>query len=246
MKTNQQFKNEALDALRGNWGKAVLATVVYILIACLASGPATYGSSQMSAYVQENVGSGASLYDMAALMQDPAYQLLSKRSQGTSALTTLFSILVLFPFTVGFANAMRRLLVDGENGILGNAFSIGFTNNYWRKVWTMLWMQILILLWSLLLIIPGIIKSFSYAMTPYILEDNPELGAVDAIHRSRMMMRGHKFDLFWLYLSFIGWFLLSILTLGIGFLWLVPYMETAQAAFYEEVKADYALNGGLD
>ena len=83
-------------------------------------------------------------------------------------------------------------------------------------------------------------------MTPYILEDNPELGAVDAIHRSRMMMRGHKFDLFWLYLSFIGWFLLSLLTLGIGFLWLVPYMETAQAAFYEEVKADYALNGGLD
>ena len=246
MKTNQQFKNEALDALRGNWGKAILATVVYILIACLATGPATFGSTQLSTYVQENVGKGASLYDMAALMQDPAYQLLSKRSQGTSALTTLISILVLLPLTVGFANAMRRLLVDGENNLLGNAFVIGFTNNYWRKVWAMLWMEILIFLWALLLLIPGIIKSFSYAMTPYILEDNPELSAVEAIHRSRMMMRGHKFDLFWLYLSFIGWLLLSFLTLGIGLLWLVPYMETAQAAFYEEVKADYALNGGLD
>ena len=59
------------------------------------------------------------------------------------------------------------------------------------------------------------------------------------------MMKGHKFDLFWLYLSFIGWILLSILTLGIGLLWLAPYMQTAMAAFYEDVKADYERNGGL-
>ena len=59
------------------------------------------------------------------------------------------------------------------------------------------------------------------------------------------MMKGHKFDLFYLYLSFIGWFLLSFLTLGIGFFWLIPYMYTAQAAFYEDVKADYERNGGL-
>ena len=110
----------------------------------------------------------------------------------------------------------------------------------------MLLMTIMVFLWSLLLIIPGIIKWFSYAMTPFILEENPELSASEAIHRSRMMMRGHKFDLFYLYLSFIGWFILCILTAGIGFLWLGPYVDTALAAFYEEVKADYALNGGLD
>lgn len=97
----------------------------------------------------------------------------------------------------------------------------------------------------LLFIIPGIVKSFSYAMTPYILEENPELSANEAIDRSRAMMKGHKFDLFWLYLSFIGWILLSILTLGIGLLWLAPYMQTATAAFYEDVKADYERNGGL-
>ncbi len=83
-------------------------------------------------------------------------------------------------------------------------------------------------------------------MTPYILDENPELGASEAIHRSRMMMKNHKFDLFWLYLSFIGWFLLCCITCGIGFLWLTPYFNTAKASFYEEVKADYALNGGLD
>lgn len=82
-------------------------------------------------------------------------------------------------------------------------------------------------------------------MTPFILEENPELTAGEAIDRSRFMMRGHKFDLFWLQLSFIGWFFLSVLTAGIGLLWLEPYYRTSLAAFYEEVKADYALHGGL-
>lgn len=245
MKNNQEFKSEALAALRGNWGKAVLATLVYVLLICLISAPASYQSVKMQSYLTENAGSHASLYDMASLMQDPAYQLLSKRMNGYSSLSGLVSILLVMPLSLGYANAMRRLLVGGENELVSNTFRIAFSN-YWHKVWGLLWMTILIFLWSLLLIIPGVIKSFSYAMTPFILEDNPELSGVEAIHRSRMMMKGHKFDLFWLWLSFIGWFLLSILTCGIGLLWLVPYMETAQAAFYEEVKADYALNGGLD
>ena len=110
----------------------------------------------------------------------------------------------------------------------------------------MLWMTILTVLWGFLFIIPGIIKSLSYAMTPFILEENPELTASEAIHRSRMMMHGHKFDLFWLYLGFIGWIILSLLTLGIGFIWLYPYFQASVAGFYEEVKAEYAMNGGLD
>ena len=110
----------------------------------------------------------------------------------------------------------------------------------------MVWMSVLMFLWTLLFIIPGIVKAFAYSMTPFILDENPELTPVEAIHRSRMMMKGHKFDLFWLYLSFIGWGILCLFTAGIGFLWLVPYVQTAEAAFYEEVKADYDVNGGLD
>ena len=106
-------------------------------------------------------------------------------------------------------------------------------------------MYLFTFLWTLLFIIPGIIKAFSYAMSPYILEENPELSANEAIDRSRAMMKGHKFDLFWLYLSFIGWGFLCIFTLGIGLLWLMPYMQTAEAAFYEDVKAEYELTGGL-
>ena len=243
MKSNQQFKNESLAALRGNWAKAVLLTIIYLAIASAAASTLTYQSIQLQSYMmQENV---TSVYQMASLMQDPMYQALAQRLNGTSSAVTLLEIFLLLPLSVGYANAMRKLLVYGDNNLVANAFGMAF-KNYLHKVWTMLWMSILICLWSLLLVIPGIIKSFSYAMTPFIVEEYPELSATEAIHRSRMMMRGHKFDLFWLLLSFIGWAFLCLLTAGIGFIWLIPYVETSVAGFYEEVKADYALNGGLD
>jgi uncharacterized membrane protein len=108
-------------------------------------------------------------------------------------------------------------------------------------VWAYLFRGILITLWSLLLVIPGIIKSLSYAMTMYIVKDHPELTVNEAIDLSKDMMYGHKYDLFYLYISFIGWYLLSILTLGIGTFWLMPYIQTAQASFYEDVKAEWEL-----
>ena len=77
-------------------------------------------------------------------------------------------------------------------------------------------------------------------MTYYVLEDNPELSGDKAIEESMRLMSGHKWELFWLHLTFIGWALLCTLTLGIGFFWLVPYMNTAQAAFYEDIKAEKA------
>lgn len=104
---------------------------------------------------------------------------------------------------------------------------------------TVLLTQIYILLWTLLLIIPGIIKSLSYAMTPFVLRDNPEMKNNAAIELSMKMMDGHKGELFWLYLTFIGWGILCILTLGIGYFWLAPYMQASMAQFYEEVKAEY-------
>ena len=104
---------------------------------------------------------------------------------------------------------------------------------------TILLTQIYILLWILLFIIPGIIKSLSYAMTPFVLRDNPEMKNNEAIELSMKLMDGHKGELFWLYLTFIGWGILCILTLGIGYFWLAPYMQASMAQFYEEVKAEY-------
>ena len=131
-----------------------------------------------------------------------------------------------------------------EDNLVTRPFAV--FNHYGRWLGASLLVALFVFLWSLLLVIPGIVKAYSYAMTPYIIEEYPELSSTEAIHRSRMMMRGHKFDLFWLWLSFIGWMFLCILTAGIGFLWLCPYMETAQAAFYQDVKAEYELKGGLD
>lgn len=242
MKTNQDFKNQALGALKGNWTQAALVSIIYMIIVGLYSGPLTYQIIETQSYIQTNAGSPARV---AAMLTDPEYLALSQRTHGVTGLSTLLFIMVILPLVVGLVNAFHRLLVRNDTELVANTLHLAFSN-YWHKVWGMLWMYILTVLWSFLLIIPGIIKAFSYAMTPYILEDCPELTATEAIHRSRMMMHGHKFDLFWLYLSFIGWWLLSILTLGIGFIWLMPYMQTAAAGFYEEVKAEYEQNGGLD
>lgn len=81
-------------------------------------------------------------------------------------------------------------------------------------------------------------------MTNYILVDRPELSANEAINLSKDMMEGHRFDLLYLYLSFAGWFVLSLFTLGIGFLWLIPYVYTSQSSFYLDVKADYERRNG--
>lgn len=108
-------------------------------------------------------------------------------------------------------------------------FGQGFAQLFLRGLYTFLW--------GLLLIIPGIIKSLSYAMTPYIMAENPDLTASEAIARSKQMMDGHKGDLFILHLTFIGWDILAALTLNLGHLVLNPYKNAAETAFYRELQA---------
>ena len=244
MKTNTDFKNDALEALRGNWGKAVLATLLYVLIALAVVSPMEYTAIKQQSYMTEQIGGYSnSIASAASLMQDPEYQALQKQNITMSILGFLLEVFILFPVAVGFTNAFRKLLVNQDTEMVRNTFDL---SNYFHKVLGMLQMTVLIALWALLLFIPGIIKALAYAMTPFILEENPELSTTEAIHHSRMLMKGHKFDLFWLYLSFIGWMLLGLLTLGIGYLWLTPYMQTAIASFYREVKEEYEVKGGLD
>ena len=154
----------------------------------------------------------------------------------------IFTIFLYYPtMTVGYQNAIRSLAIDGEENVTSNFFAHTF-KGYWKNVWACFLMVLFIFLWSLLLLIPGIIKGYAYILTPYILKDNPELSANQAINLSQKMMKGHKFDLFYLMLSFIGWGILGIFTLGIGYLWLMPYMYAAFAAFYQDVKKEYMTN----
>ena len=106
-------------------------------------------------------------------------------------------------------------------------FGTGFAQKFLRTLYTCLW--------ALLLVIPGTAKGLSYAMTPFILEEHPEMTASEAIKASMKLMDGHKMDLFILGLTFIGWEILACLTMGIGFLFLNPYMNAAYAAFYRNI-----------
>lgn len=147
--------------------------------------------------------------------------------------------ILLLPLGWGVTVYFLRLS-RSENVDLGMIFD-GF-KDYLRIFLTELLVGIYTLLWSLLLIVPGIIKGYSYTMTSFVLKDNAELKYDAAINESMRLMDGHKMELFLLDLSFIGWFLLSCLTLGIGFLFLIPYWNTARAHFYQDLlagKSDY-------
>ncbi len=98
---------------------------------------------------------------------------------------------------------------------------------------------IYLLLWALILIIPGIVMSLSYSQVFFILADNPELPCTEAMRISKNMMQGYKWNYFMLQLSFLPWGICCLLTLGIGFLWLMPYIKTSNANFYLKVKANY-------
>lgn len=194
MKTNKELRAQALASLKGNWGPAVLLTLIFLAI------------SGVSSFVP--------------------------------GLSLIVSFLVGLPLTVGIYEAFRRLVLGEKVQLIEYSFNLSF-NNWKHNVLVMLLMTIYTMLWSLLLIVPGIIKSLSYALTPYIVAEQPELSANESIELSMKMMDGHKMDLFLIWLGFLGLVVLSIFTFCIGYLWLVPYFYAKLAAFYEDVKAEY-------
>ena len=171
-----------------------------------------------------------------AVLISLVYLLIVGAMEGGKALSFL-SIFILSPLAYGYYVAFLGFKRTSEEIKIKSLFD-GF-KDYKRVFLTTLLQNIYIILWTLLLIVPGIIKSISYSQTFFVLKDNPELKYNAAIERSMAMMEGHKMEYFCLTLSLIGWILLSILTLGIGLLWVTPYMTTAMAHFYEYVKEDY-------
>ncbi|MBP5540451.1 MAG: DUF975 family protein [Bacteroidales bacterium] len=146
------------------------------------------------------------------------------------------SFLILCPLTFGYAlTCLNYMRGQNREEMVSQPFQV--FKEYGRTLGTSLLMYIFIALWSLLLFIPGIIMSYAYAMTPYLMKDNPEMGAMECIKKSKAMMKGYKWKLFLLDLGFIGWILLTIITFGIYGFWLQPWMQCTRAKFYEELKA---------
>jgi uncharacterized membrane protein len=190
---NSVLRASAREQLKGNWGKSILAIIVFAIIVGVASGI----------------------------------------SAALPPVGIIISIIIGGPMSFGLIKYFLRLK-RAEEPALENLFD-GF-NNFVPCLVLYILIYIFTFLWSLLFIIPGIIAALRYSQAFYILNDNPGMDAMQALNKSKEMMIGHKGKLFVLYLSFIGWFLLSCITFGVGFLWLVPYVQTTLANFYDDLK----------
>jgi uncharacterized membrane protein len=165
----------------------------------------------------------------------------------------IYNIMLILLQNIPIAGSLASLIIGGPFLLGVTFFSLNLARkqdtrvevlfegfkDFGRALGTYLLMILYIILWTLLLVIPGIIKAISYSQTFYILAEDKSIGAEEAIKKSMTMMDGYKMRYFVLGLSFIGWILLSILTLGIGFLWLIPYMQVTFANFHIELKENY-------
>lgn len=146
-----------------------------------------------------------------------------------------FSFIIAGPFMLGFTYFIISLN-NRDNPNIEQLFS-GF-NDFVRSCLAYIVMMIFVLLWTLLFIIPGIMAGYSYSMTFYLLAKDKNLPFMDALRESREMMDGHRMRLFYLHLKFLGWAILALFTLGIGFFWLIPFMNVAVYKFFQDLKGD--------
>lgn len=217
MWTREQIKTRAKKFLAIAYWKAFLISMI-ILIA--GGGKGNGGSSSRS--------SG-----------DPSNHI---SKEYITMVLMMLGIVLLLRILIGYMLEIggRKFFVQGASGEIKMGY-IGFAfgeGNYFNVLKTMFLRDIYLILWTLLLIIPGIIKSYSYRMVPYILADNPNIGANRAIELSNEMTQGEKWNIFVLDLSFLGWYLLGMLALLVGVLFVVPYDDATNAELYLVFRKD--------
>lgn len=219
------LKKKALLNLKKNW----LNPIILILLFGIISIAMVLASSAILLILPVIVGFLSSLFidnNSAIILSEIIHYIFS-----------FSATILLFPLTLGYI-IYFLMFAKRQKPTISNLFD-GYKKSFANSILATLLMYIYIFLWSLLLIIPGIIKYFSYSMTYYIIADNPNIKASDALRKSKKMMNGHKWKYFLLELSFLGWAVLSIFTCGIGLLWLTPYIETTKANFYLTLKEIY-------
>jgi uncharacterized membrane protein len=227
MKLSKDFKTEALNALNGRWGLAVGGG----LLASLLGGGLDQGS-----------GSGFSnAFNSSRYTKDidelsPAFIITFAIVACIILIVTLVLSFIGSAVQLGYIQFNMNYLDQRKNPSINDLFCR--FKIIWKAFGLQLVMGIFIFLWSLLLIVPGIIAAFSYAMAPYILSQNPDIGIMEAINRSKEMMHGNRWRLFCLQISFIGWGILALFTCCIGYLWLTPYIAVSTTAFYNEISGN--------
>ena len=237
----KDFRWRAREALKGNWMMVVLATfVASIFGASVGVGNSTVSPVQLISRITSYMNQDTNIdYQFDNGYMDPVSDQMISAFAGVFAIVfSLGLIFVLISILLGAVVSLglcqyNLKMIDGEMPELGILFS-NFSN--WSKaVWLVIRRGLFVFLWALLLVIPGIIKSYAYAMSVFVLSENPEISPKEAMEVSQKIMQGNKWRLFCLQLSFIGWDILNLFTLGIGSLWLGPYKNAAFASFYDEV-----------
>ena len=237
MKYAADFRSLARNALSGKWTIAVISGLIVSLLGAVASnGP------ELKLNIGDNGANiGLNFADQQIYTTNAGWnEALTGFIVGSATVIILAALVMAVVYFilgsvvgVGYSKFNLDLVDLQKEPEIGTLF--GYFKNWKTTAVANLLQGLYVLLWSLLFIIPGIIAGYSYAMTNYILAENPELTASEAIEQSKQMMSGNRFRLFCLQFSFIGWDLLCTLTLGIGNLWLTPYKQAATAAFYREV-----------
>jgi len=236
---NSELKAYARRQLNGVWNGMAFTYFIYFLI-CLPQYIFSFLDSILDPdkdyfyFFQKLIYEY--LPDIARSIYRPDKELLIPVISNVLAIIML---LAAGPFALGFAGFFLRR-IRGEQIAVENIFD-GF-KRFFPGFLAWLFTTLFTILWSLLLVIPGIVKAFGYSMTFYIMYDNPNMEPLEALKKSQIMMKGYKMKLFWLEFSFIGWMFLAYLTFGIGFLWLNPYMYLSIANFYENLKRNQENN----
>lgn len=225
-RTRQQIKQDAKDTLRGKWGKGIMLYLIIMLIGLISGSISTYNNMPSFDYSNYYSNYAANIH----------------YSFGADWLPLIIDLVMI----IIVASADFKALDWIRNPELQfNPVQSNFDRfrnpDWWKLILLNLILFIFISLWSILLIIPGIIKSFSYSQTYFIYKDLSDKGQAngysltDFITRSRQLMDGHKAEYFVLQLSFIGWFLLGLITAGIAFIWIIPYYHLTMASYYRNL-----------
>ena len=244
MWSREGIKNLAKDFLRKHYWKAFLVCLITSIFIGGNGGSSSSSNTNRNNNIPiENsiireIGDNSFLESNNPIINSATRRFRSSplRLIAMGVFPIMFLVFTILLVTVGFAMEVGRarfFLRGFEDDVrVSNLVSTFNSREYWKIVKTQFLRGFFNFLWYLLLIIPGIIKSYEYSMVPYILAEEPNLDSSEIITRSRDMTDGHKFDMFVLQLSFIGWNILGALLFGIGIIFVTPYKEATYAQLY--------------
>ena len=227
----KKYKNFAKKQLSGRWGVPILVTLFVFVVSSIFSIPDILQLSRSGYFAA--IWNNDSLAALDAL----------NSAKSTSFITSIVSMIIsaiLEVATIGVYIKMSR----SPEPVAFSDFIEGF-NNWARATLGALWQYLWVFLWTLLFIIPGIIKTIAYSQMYYIIAEYKDVSVTKAMRISIEITKGHKWDLFVMYLSFLGWAILAAFTLGILNFWLIPYMNMTYINAYHALMKEAIESGRI-